>query len=61
MTAQEIYGWWFLWLGVAGIIVVAAAASTTTAATPSHRYHQPTISCALMSRPRFRCGAWPRR
>ena len=26
MTAQEIYGWWFLWLGVAGIIVVAAAA-----------------------------------
>lgn len=26
MTAQEIYGWWFLWLGVAGVIVVAAAA-----------------------------------
>ena len=26
MTAQEIYGWWFFWLGVAGLIVVAAAA-----------------------------------
>ena len=26
MTAQEIYGWWFLWLGVAGVVVVAAAA-----------------------------------
>lgn len=26
MTAQEIYGWWYLWLGVAGVIVVAAAA-----------------------------------
>ena len=26
MNAQEIYGWWYLWLGVAGVIVVAAAA-----------------------------------
>lgn len=26
MSAQEIYGWWFFWLGVAGVIVVAAAA-----------------------------------
>ena len=26
MTAQEIYGWWYVWLGVAGVIVVAAAA-----------------------------------
>ena len=26
MTAQEIYGWWFIWLAVAGVIVVAAAA-----------------------------------
>jgi len=26
MNAQEIYGWWFFWLGVAGVIVVAAAA-----------------------------------
>jgi hypothetical protein len=25
MNAQEIYGWWYLWLGVAGVIVVAAA------------------------------------
>ena len=30
MTAQEIYGWWFLWLGVAGVIVVAAAALLIT-------------------------------
>ena len=26
MSAQEIYNWWTLWLGVAGVIVVAAAA-----------------------------------
>ena len=26
MSAQEIYSWWYLWLGVAGVIVVAAAA-----------------------------------
>ncbi len=26
MSAQEIYAWWFVWLGVAGVIVVAAAA-----------------------------------
>lgn len=26
MTAQDIYGWWWLWLGVAGVVVVAAAA-----------------------------------
>ena len=30
MSAQEIYGWWFLWLGVAGSIVVAAAALLIT-------------------------------
>ena len=30
MTAQEIYGWWFLWLGVAVVIVVAAAALLIT-------------------------------
>ena len=30
MTAQEIYGWWTVWLGVAGIIVVAAAALLIT-------------------------------
>lgn len=30
MTAQEIYGWWYLWLGVAGVIVVAAAALLIT-------------------------------
>ncbi len=26
MNAQEIYSWWYLWLGIAGVIVVAAAA-----------------------------------
>ena len=26
MTAAQIYGWWGLWLGVAGVVVVAAAA-----------------------------------
>jgi hypothetical protein len=30
MTANEIYGWWFFWLGVAGVIVVAAAALLIT-------------------------------
>ena len=25
MTAQEIYSWWFIWLGIGGLIVVAAA------------------------------------
>ena len=26
MTAAQIYGWWGVWLGVAGVVVVAAAA-----------------------------------
>lgn len=26
MSAQEIYGWWFVWLAVAGVVVAAAAA-----------------------------------
>ena len=26
MSAQEIYSWWMLWLGIAGVIVLAAAA-----------------------------------
>ena len=30
MTANEIYGWWFLWLGIAGLIGVAAAALLIT-------------------------------
>jgi hypothetical protein len=30
MSAQDIYGWWGLWLGVAGVIVVAAAALLIT-------------------------------
>lgn len=30
MSAQQIYDWWFVWLGVAGVIVVAAAALLIT-------------------------------
>lgn len=30
MTAQEIYGWWIVWLAIAGVIVVAAAALLIT-------------------------------
>ena len=30
MNAEAIYGWWFVWLGVAGVIVVAAAALLIT-------------------------------
>ena len=30
MSAQEIYYWWFIWLGVAGAIVVAATALLIT-------------------------------
>ncbi|MEP6657512.1 MAG: hypothetical protein ABJC33_09765, partial [Betaproteobacteria bacterium] len=30
MSAQEIYQWWYLWLGIAGVIVVAAAALLIT-------------------------------
>ena len=26
MTAGQIYDWWFIWLGVAGVVVVLAAA-----------------------------------
>lgn len=26
MSSAEIYQWWYIWLGVAGVIVVAAAA-----------------------------------
>jgi hypothetical protein len=30
MSAAEIYQWWTIWLGVAGVIVVAAAALLIT-------------------------------
>ncbi len=30
MSAAEIYQWWYVWLGVAGLIVVAAAALLIT-------------------------------
>ena len=30
MNAHEIYQWWFIWLGVAGIIVLAAASLLIT-------------------------------
>lgn len=26
MSTQDIYGWWYIWLAVAGVVVVAAAA-----------------------------------
>ena len=26
MSAAQIYGWWGVWLGVAGVVVIAAAA-----------------------------------
>lgn len=30
MTAEQIYDWWFIWLGVAGVVVVLAAALLIT-------------------------------
>ena len=30
MTADQIYTWWFIWLGVAGVVVVLAAALLIT-------------------------------
>ena len=30
MTGEQIYGWWFIWLGVAGVVVVLAAALLIT-------------------------------
>ena len=30
MNAPEMYTWWFIWLGVAGVVVVAAAALLIT-------------------------------
>jgi cell division protein FtsB len=30
MTAQQIYDWWLIWLGIAGAIVVIAAALLIT-------------------------------
>ena len=30
MSVQDIYGWWFVWLGVAGIVVIVAAALLIT-------------------------------
>jgi cell division protein FtsB len=30
MTAQQIYGWWLIWLGIGGAIVVIAAALLIT-------------------------------
>ena len=32
MTADQIYTWWFIWLGVAGVVVVLAAALLITIA-----------------------------
>lgn len=30
MTAEEIYKWWLIWLGIAGLVVVIAAALLIT-------------------------------
>ena len=30
MTADQIYTWWFIWLGVAGVVVALAAALLIT-------------------------------
>ena len=30
MTADQIYNWWYLWLGVAGVVVALAAALLIT-------------------------------
>ena len=37
MSAAQIYQWWFIWLGVAGVIVVAAAALLITIALLARR------------------------
>jgi hypothetical protein len=37
MGAAEIYQWWFVWLGVAGVIVAAAAALLVTIALLARR------------------------
>lgn len=37
MSAAEIYGWWSVWLGVAGVLVVAAAALLITIWVLAHR------------------------
>lgn len=30
MSAQDIYGWWFFWVGIAGAVVAVAAALLVT-------------------------------
>jgi glycerol-3-phosphate O-acyltransferase len=37
MSAAETYQWWFVWLGVAGVIVAAAAALLVTIALLARR------------------------
>lgn len=37
MSAEEIYFWWFVWLGIGGAIVVAAAALLITIIVLAHR------------------------
>ncbi len=37
MSAQGIYQWWFIWLGIGGAIVVAAAALLITIIVVAHR------------------------
>lgn len=37
MSADEIYRWWFLWLGIGGVLVIAAAALLITIIVLAHR------------------------
>ncbi|CAN5145217.1 hypothetical protein BH24PSE2_BH24PSE2_06560 [soil metagenome] len=37
MTAGQMYEWWFIWLGVAGVLVLAAAVLLITIVALAHR------------------------
>jgi len=37
MSSAQIYQWWYIWLGIAGVIVVAAAALLITIALLARR------------------------
>ena len=37
MSAQEIYEWWYIWLGIGAFVVVAAAALLITIIALAHR------------------------
>lgn len=37
MSAEDIYHWWFLWLGIGGVLVIVAAALLITIAVLARR------------------------